>query len=211
MLSFAFLIRVLGSLGQVLPVVVFTGDQGVKVLEKNSVVPLGLVKNLLAHCSVQVLKESENFPLTQRNSLSLEFGLEHFCVDPLLQDESCLRSIQLVFFASLAAVSLALGAGKLTHFFNKSFLELLQLQVLAGRNAVAHVVSDVGGDHVGVNFEEVEVRQLLVHEVLHDRGNIDETAPVKVEVAQQLVINRFPQNNAVFVFQNPPELTWLDL
>ena len=84
MFSFGFLIRVLSSLGQILPVVVLAGDQGVKVLEKNRVVPLGLIKNLLANCGVQVLKESENFPLTQRNALSLEFGLEHFCVDPLL-------------------------------------------------------------------------------------------------------------------------------
>ena len=84
MFTFAFLLSVLGSLGQVVPVIIFARDQRVKILEQNGVVSLGLIKNLLAHRGVQVLKQSEDFPLTQSDSLSLQLCLEHFGVDPLL-------------------------------------------------------------------------------------------------------------------------------
>jgi len=68
----------------------------------------------------------------------------------------------------------------------------------------------VGGDHTRVNLKEIEVRQLLVHQVLNHRRDVDETAAIQIEIAHQLVVDWLSQLDAIFIFKDSSELSRLN-
>lgn len=81
----------------------------------------------------------------------LEFGLEHSSVDSLMQKDPLFCAVDLVPFV------FALRFRQNTYFFNKRLLNLLKLDFSSARNTIPHVVSDVRCDHIGIDFEKVEV------------------------------------------------------
>jgi hypothetical protein len=58
------------------------------VLPKDSVVPLRLVKDLLADLGVEVLEECKDLPQRKRDALLLEDVLEEFGVYSLMQEKT---------------------------------------------------------------------------------------------------------------------------
>ena len=95
--SFALLLFVFDSFGEIISVVALASDQSVEILEEDRMVPLWLVENLLANCGIQILEQREYLPHRQHDTLLLESTLEHASVYSLHEENTRLGSLQFIF------------------------------------------------------------------------------------------------------------------
>lgn len=168
-----------------------------EVLVKDVVIPLGLVEEF-GQPPVQVFEKSEDLPHGEGHPLSLQLGLEHAGVDPFVQQEvfgdldvgfifflRCLNIDHV--FTVLLSLFTGLPPGlflELTSLVEEDILELcLQLLKDLGltSKAVLDVVTDLVGDHVGVNLEEVKVGDCRVSQVAAEGADVDLSGPIQVE------------------------------
>jgi hypothetical protein len=125
---FASFLGLLLPCSQIVSVIIFTSDQGVEVLEKDSVVALRLIEDRLAHCRIQILEQRKDFPQRECDSLLLKPRLEDTSIDSLLQQQARFSTFQLIFLLLTTLLWLIISCTRnLAQLFNKSLFELLQL------------------------------------------------------------------------------------